>query len=173
MKSVRPHIKKKKKIPTVFHLPDIVKWHQEKQTIYWAPEWYLEAPELGILDQEGNDLGPMLLFCWQKRTCWFSRRKKIRPLNRITMLFGQSIITKHHFDELSIMNQEHAVSISLQIHKLVGLRGKCPIRHVLSCNALEDIESHWTQMDSGSTPPEWTSLPSTEVGFLHLTPLPL
>lgn len=38
-----------------------------------------------------------------KRTCWFSRRKKIRPLNRTIMLCEhQRIITKQCCDELSV-----------------------------------------------------------------------
>lgn len=169
---MRPDILKK--IPTVFHLPDIVKWHQEKQTIYRALEWYLEAPEFGILDQDVNNLGLMLLFYWQKRTCWFSRRKK---KNKTIKQDHYALWTKHHYrapfwwveyNELGTRSFNF-----LPDTQAVDLRGKCPIRHVLSCNALEDIENHWTQMDSGSTPPEWTLLLSSGVGFLHLTPFPL
>lgn len=35
------------------------------------------------------------------------------------------------------MNQEHAVSISFQIHMF---KEKCPIKHVLNCKALKDMK---------------------------------
>lgn len=54
-------------------------WHvtqRKASTICQALECDLETPRVRILDQRAHGLGLELLYCWQKRICWFSMRTK-------------------------------------------------------------------------------------------------
>ena len=131
------------------------------------------SPWVGRFRSGSKWFGTDVAFLLAKKNMLILKEKK----NKTIKQDHYALWTKHHYKApfwWVEYNESGTCSFNFPPNtQAVGLRGKCPIRHVLNCNALEDIESHWTQMDSGSTPPEWTLLPSTEVGFLHLTPFPL
>lgn len=122
-------------------------------------------PEFCILDQKAKCLGLKLLYCQVKENLLTPKeKKKIRSLNRTTMLFEhQRIITKQHGDELNINESGTCGFNFLPNTHICRFKEKCPIfffrfyffQVLLSCNPLKDGKR--------ITEPEWalTLLPET------------
>ena len=73
------------------------------------------------------------------------------------MLFGQRIITKHHFDEWSVNRSGTCGFNFLPNTQVVDLR-KNALLDVRGAATLKDIESHWTQMGPGFAPLHWSRI---------------
>lgn len=96
---------------------------------------------------------------------------KIRPWDRIPVKFGhQRIVTKQHFEELSVKEPGTCSFNFLPNTHACRFKEKCSIKHVLNCNASKDMESHWTRMGPGFSPSDWMLFLSLGIGLLDLTP---
>lgn len=163
--SVRLDIKKKKKIPTVFHPPDVIRWHQERHNLP-STEVVPGSPRVLPFRPESKWFGTGVAFLLAKENLLILKEKNKTIKQDHYMLFGQRIITKHHFDEWSI-NKSGTCSFNFLPNTQVADLRK---------NALLDMcgaATLWKTLRVTEPRCALALLLSIGVGFLHLTPFPL